>query len=52
MGWLHDDITNEDFFLLAILSLIAHAWIGMWQVFTDYVTTRQMGPSAKGLRLY
>ncbi|MFI7912870.1 succinate dehydrogenase, hydrophobic membrane anchor protein, partial [Acinetobacter baumannii] len=27
------------------------AWIGMWQVFTDYVTTRQMGPSAKGLRL-
>lgn len=39
------------FSLLAILSLIAHAWIGMWQVFTDYVTTRQMGPSAKGLRL-
>ncbi|MFG4169228.1 succinate dehydrogenase, hydrophobic membrane anchor protein [Acinetobacter baumannii] len=38
------------FSLLAILSLIAHAWIGMWQVFTDYVTTRQMGPSAKGLR--
>jgi succinate dehydrogenase / fumarate reductase, membrane anchor subunit len=23
----------------------------MWQVFTDYVTTRQMGPSANGLRL-
>lgn len=37
--------------LLAVLSLVAHAWIGMWQVFTDYVTTRQMGPSAKGLRL-
>jgi len=37
--------------LLAILSLAAHAWIGMWQVFTDYVTTRQMGPSASGLRL-
>ncbi len=37
--------------LLAILSLVAHAWIGMWQVFTDYVTTRQMGPSASGLRL-
>ena len=34
--------------LLAILSLAAHAWIGMWQVFTDYVTTRQMGPSASG----
>ncbi|AWV85683.1 succinate dehydrogenase, hydrophobic membrane anchor protein [Acinetobacter radioresistens] len=39
------------FSLLAILSLIGHAWIGMWQVFTDYVTTRQMGPSANGLRL-
>ena len=39
------------FSLLAVLSLVAHAWIGMWQVFTDYVTTRQMGPSASGLRL-
>ena len=37
--------------LLAVLSLVAHAWIGMWQVFTDYVTTRQMGPSANGLRI-
>ncbi|MFB2538767.1 succinate dehydrogenase, hydrophobic membrane anchor protein [Acinetobacter sp. c3-l95] len=37
--------------LLAVLSLLVHAWIGMWQVFTDYVTTRQMGPSALGLRL-
>lgn len=39
------------FSLLAILSLSVHAWIGMWQVFTDYVTTRQMGEKAKGLRL-
>lgn len=39
------------FSLLAVFSLVAHAWIGMWQVFTDYVTTRQMGPSASGLRL-
>ncbi|KAF1024648.1 MAG: Succinate dehydrogenase hydrophobic membrane anchor subunit [Acinetobacter bereziniae] len=37
--------------LLEVLSLVAHAWIGMWQVFTDYVTTRQMGPSASGLRI-
>ncbi len=37
--------------LLAVLSLVAHAWIGMWQVFTDYVTTRAMGPAATGLRL-
>lgn len=39
------------FSLLAIFSLSVHAWIGMWQVFTDYVTTRQMGEKAKGLRL-
>ena len=39
------------FSLLAVLGLVVHAWIGMWQVFTDYVTTRQMGPSASGLRL-
>ncbi|MFV5403173.1 succinate dehydrogenase, hydrophobic membrane anchor protein [Acinetobacter sp. 228] len=37
--------------LLAVLSLVAHAWIGMWQVFTDYVTTRQNIPGAAGLRL-
>ncbi len=37
--------------LLAVFSLVVHAWIGMWQVFTDYVTTRQMGPSASGLRI-
>jgi succinate dehydrogenase / fumarate reductase, membrane anchor subunit len=37
--------------LLAVFALVVHAWIGMWQVFTDYVTTRQMGPSASGLRL-
>lgn len=39
------------FSLFAILSLCVHAWIGMWQVFTDYVTTRQMGEKAKGLRM-
>ena len=39
------------FSLLALLSLAAHAWIGMWMVFTDYVTERQMGPKANALRL-
>ncbi len=27
----------RDFTLLAVLSLIAHAWIGMWTIFTDYI---------------
>ncbi len=25
------------FTLLALLSILIHAWIGMWQVLTDYV---------------
>ena len=27
------------FTLLAMLSLVGHAWVGMWTVFTDYVTS-------------
>lgn len=39
------------FSLLAILALAAHAWVGMWTVFTDYVTEGHMGPQASVLRL-
>ncbi len=39
------------FTLLAILSLAAHAWVGLWTVFTDYITERQMGPKAAVIRL-
>ncbi|MAT92894.1 MAG: succinate dehydrogenase, hydrophobic membrane anchor protein [Halioglobus sp.] len=39
------------FTLLAILSLAAHAWIGMWSVGTDYLTQRLMGPVGNVLRL-
>lgn len=39
------------FTLLAILSLAAHAWVGLWTVLTDYVTERQMGPKATVIRL-
>ncbi len=33
------------FSFLALLSLVAHAWIGVWTIFTDYV-------KPKGLRLF
>jgi succinate dehydrogenase / fumarate reductase membrane anchor subunit len=33
------------FSFLALLSLAAHAWIGVWTIFTDYV-------KSKGLRLF
>jgi succinate dehydrogenase / fumarate reductase membrane anchor subunit len=50
----HDFMTTiamRVFNLLALLSLVGHAWIGIWTVLTDYVTARQMGPSANFLRL-
>jgi succinate dehydrogenase / fumarate reductase membrane anchor subunit len=39
------------FTLLAILSLAAHAWIGMWSVGTDYITERMMGSKGNVLRI-
>ncbi len=38
------------FSIAALLSLAAHAWIGLWCVLTDYVTPRLMGTSANLLR--
>jgi succinate dehydrogenase / fumarate reductase membrane anchor subunit len=38
------------FSVAALLSLAAHAWIGLWCTLTDYITTRMMGPSANVLR--
>ena len=38
--------------LFAILSLAAHAWIGLWAVLTDYVTVRLLGPWATALRIF
>lgn len=39
------------FSTLALLSLAAHAWVGLWTVSTDYLTSRQLGGKATGLRL-
>ena len=39
------------FSLLTLLSLSAHAWIGMWTVFTDYLTPLQLGTRATAIRL-
>ncbi len=39
------------FTLLALLSLAAHAWIGMWAVSTDYMTERLMGAKGNVLRI-
>jgi succinate dehydrogenase / fumarate reductase membrane anchor subunit len=39
------------FSLLALISLCAHAWVGLWTVFTDYLTQRLLGAPGSVLRL-
>ena len=39
------------FSTLALLAMIAHAWIGVWGVLTDYVTVRMLGSLGDRLRL-
>lgn len=39
------------FSLATLLSILAHAWIGLWIVMTDYLTERMMGGTATVLRL-
>lgn len=48
---IFDGTAMRIFTLLAILSLAAHAWIGMWAVGTDYLTERLMGKKGNVLRL-
>ncbi len=38
------------FSFAVVLSIVAHGWIGMWVVLTDYITTRLIGGSALFLR--
>jgi succinate dehydrogenase / fumarate reductase membrane anchor subunit len=39
------------FSLLTLISIVVHAWIGLWSVLTDYLTDRLMGSKAVILRL-
>lgn len=49
---LNSSLPMRMFSLMAILSLAAHSWIGMWCVFTDYVTVRLIGPKATLVRIF
>jgi len=48
---LFDQTWVKVFTLLAALSLAAHSWIGLWSVFTDYLTERLLGTAGNVLRL-
>ena len=39
------------FTLLALFSMAAHAWVGLWTISTDYLTTRQLGASGTVVRI-
>ncbi|NQD93522.1 succinate dehydrogenase, hydrophobic membrane anchor protein [Pseudomonas sp. CrR25] len=38
------------FSLLALVALLAHAWVGMWTIATDYLTPMALGKSATAVR--
>ena len=48
---LFDQTWMKVFTLMAALSLVAHAWIGLWSGFTDYLTERMLGPVGNVIRL-
>lgn len=40
------------FTLAALVSLLAHAWIGLWTITTDYLTRMALGAAAAPIRLF
>ena len=49
---LNSALPMRMFSLMTILSIAAHAWIGMWCVLTDYITVRLIGPKATVIRIF
>jgi len=48
---LHQLTCVQIFNTITLLSVVAHAWIGIWVVLTDYITVRLLGSKATVLRL-
>jgi succinate dehydrogenase / fumarate reductase membrane anchor subunit len=48
---LYGQLWMRVFSFMTLLSFIAHAWIGLWAVLTDYLTERLMGSKATVLRI-
>lgn len=49
---LYNQLWMRVFTLVTLLSFISHAWIGLWAVLTDYLTTRLLGSKATVLRIF
>jgi succinate dehydrogenase / fumarate reductase membrane anchor subunit len=48
---LHQITCMKIFNTVTLLSVVAHAWIGIWAVLTDYITVRMLGAKATIIRL-
>jgi len=48
---LYSHLWMRIFSLLTLISVAAHAWIGLWSVLSDYLTNRLIGAKAMPLRL-
>ena len=48
---LFDQLWMRIFSVLALLSIAAHGWIGLWGVVTDYFTSRLLGTKGLVLRI-
>jgi len=48
---LFEQLGMKVFSLLALISLVLHAWVGVWTVTTDYLTERALGSRGNWLRL-
>ena len=48
---LFDATWMRVFSLLALLSLCIHAWVGMWTIATDYLTSMAFGGAATTVRI-
>lgn len=48
---LHQQTCMKIFNTVTLMSVVAHAWIGIWAVLTDYITVRLLGAKATVLRL-
>ncbi|WP_020209259.1 succinate dehydrogenase, hydrophobic membrane anchor protein [Gilvimarinus chinensis] len=49
---LFDQLWMRVFSLIALLSIVAHAWIGLWAVLTDYITPMTLGGKATVVRVF
>ncbi|MFK0574000.1 succinate dehydrogenase, hydrophobic membrane anchor protein [Endozoicomonas sp.] len=47
---LFDETWMRVFTLLTLISILAHGWVGMWTIFTDYFNDRALGSKSVLIR--